>query len=216
MQWTTCEFEDMFLVWGKLHVEQLQRDARAIRTFGFEHVADKAAERARRDTRKLDAIFHGTFLQGWAFDAHPNGGDLVNVAPHAARVEYGTPPGSVVSFRDIHEWCRVKLYGLPRRRPAPPLRFGGAKPLLRGRGEAAPVFRAFVRSGAERGARRVLRGQGRTGLEVEAVRAAINITAAIRERGVKPTFILRNAMLAAPRDLGRWVRKNLPYPVIRF
>lgn len=210
--WITVDIDDMIGGWGRLMMEQVRRDAKAIRDVGFRVVAGKVVNRAQKETRSLDKVFHGTFLQGWGWEETARGGDLINAAPHAARVEFGTPPGSDVSFSAILEWTRVKLYGLPRRKPAPAINFGRATPITRG---GAIFTQRVIRSRMERAARRGVRGD-RSEMEDEADRAARNIHRAIRERGVAPSFIFRNALQRAPDDFGRWVKQNLPYPRIDF
>lgn len=213
MTWANVPIEDMMAAWGRLAMEQCQRDVKAIRDLGFPHTAEKVALRAQKETRKLDKVFRGAFLQGWAWESMARGGALVNVAPHAGSVEFGTPPGTSVSLGAILEWTRVKLYGLPPRVPQPALRFGSARPLTRGN---VPFVQRTIRSRSERAARRRNRSMDRTAMEEEAYNVARGVVAAIRERGVAPTFIFRNALQGAPADLARWVRKNLPYPLVSF
>lgn len=202
-----CEFEAMGFEFRKAMLAQLRLDVKSVREIGFPAVAAKVATRARKATRAMDKIFNGTFQQGWAWEAAPDGGYVKNVAPHARRVEFGTPPGTQVDWYDLHEWVRVKMFGLPRREPIPVLNFGRAVPLT---GGEATLFRQKIqRSRKERAARRS--SVSSAAREDEARNVTNAVVRNIHDHGIEPTFIFRDALLGAPRDLTAWVKVNLPF-----
>ena len=194
---------------------QIEHDAEALETQILAWAAVAVAERAQRYTRAVDAIYRASMINAWRVVAAPGGVDLVNTVPWSAAIEYGRHPGPA-DFGAIHEWTRVKLFGLPPRLSAnsSPIRPPGSVRVRYGR--PLPQPRRVGSSRGERGAMKANRSRlataaGVVELEDEAHTAAINIHRHIEENGTEPLFILRDAMVAAGREILRIARKNLPW-----
>lgn len=199
---------------------QLENDAEMLETQILAWAAVAVAERAQRLTRAVDAVYRGSMINAWRVVAAPGGVDLVNTVPWSRAIEFGRDPGPA-DFGAIHEWVRVKLFGLPPRLSANSSRVSFAGPVSVRIAGRLPQPRRVGTSRSEKSAMRANASRLRTAegvveLEDEAHRAAIAIHRAIEERGTQPYFILRDAMLIAGRSILRIARKNLPATHIPF